>query len=126
MLRSLSHRLGQRVGIGSSSLLWHRHDPRPLTALAATTTARAKGKGTAAAKKRSGGASGRRGQGAGEEDGIGAMRPGAKLVIVESATKANTIRRYLPSGEWEVDFCMGHVRCVSIICFWEGGKIVVG
>ena len=53
-------------------------------------------------------------QAAAEEGGIGAMNPGAKLVIVESATKANTIRRYLPSSEWEVDFCMGHVRCVLL------------
>jgi len=33
----------------------------------------------------------------------------AKLVIVESATKAQTIRKLLPDG-WDVDFCMGHVR----------------
>lgn len=125
MLRPLSHRLGRRIGVsGSNPLLlppWRRHsNPQPyqqllpLTALAATTTARSKAKGAAAggAKKRVGTASSRRSQAAAEEEGIGAMNPGAKLVIVESATKANTIRRYLPSSEWEVDFCMGHVRCV--------------
>jgi DNA topoisomerase-1 len=38
-----------------------------------------------------------------------AARTGRRLVIVESPTKANTIRRYLPSG-YEVMASMGHVR----------------
>jgi DNA topoisomerase-1 len=38
-----------------------------------------------------------------------AARTGRRLVIVESPTKARTIRRYLPSG-YEVMASMGHVR----------------
>ncbi|MDX1741390.1 MAG: type I DNA topoisomerase, partial [Rhodothermales bacterium] len=33
-----------------------------------------------------------------------------KLVVVESPTKARTIRNYLPAGEFEVEASMGHIR----------------
>lgn len=33
-----------------------------------------------------------------------------RLVVVESPTKARTIRRYLPAGEYRVEASMGHVR----------------
>ncbi len=33
-----------------------------------------------------------------------------KLVVVESPTKAKTIRNYLPSGEFQVEASMGHIR----------------
>ncbi len=33
-----------------------------------------------------------------------------RLVVVESPTKARTIRQYLPKGEYQVEACMGHVR----------------
>ncbi len=33
-----------------------------------------------------------------------------KLVVVESPTKAKTIRNYLPSGEYQVEASMGHIR----------------
>jgi DNA topoisomerase-1 len=33
-----------------------------------------------------------------------------KLVVVESPTKARTIRNFLPSGEYQVEASMGHIR----------------
>ncbi len=33
-----------------------------------------------------------------------------RLVVVESPTKARTIRNFLPKGEYRVEACMGHVR----------------
>jgi DNA topoisomerase I len=33
-----------------------------------------------------------------------------RLVVVESPTKARTIRQFLPKGEYRVEACMGHVR----------------
>jgi DNA topoisomerase I len=33
-----------------------------------------------------------------------------RLVVVESPTKARTIRNFLPAGEYRVEACMGHVR----------------
>jgi DNA topoisomerase-1 len=33
-----------------------------------------------------------------------------RLVVVESPTKARTIRRFLPADEYQVEACMGHVR----------------
>ena len=33
-----------------------------------------------------------------------------KLVVVESPTKAKTIRNYLPAGEYQVEASMGHIR----------------
>ena len=33
-----------------------------------------------------------------------------RLVVVESPTKARTIRNFLPRGEYQVEACMGHVR----------------
>src|SRR5690554_1831410 len=33
-----------------------------------------------------------------------------RLVVVESPTKARTIRNFLPRGEYRVEACMGHVR----------------
>jgi len=33
-----------------------------------------------------------------------------RLVVVESPTKARTIRNFLPSAEYRVEACMGHVR----------------
>lgn len=33
-----------------------------------------------------------------------------RLVVVESPTKARTIRQYLPANEYRVEACMGHVR----------------
>ncbi len=34
----------------------------------------------------------------------------AKLVVVESPTKARTIRKFLPAGEYRVEASMGHIR----------------
>ena len=33
-----------------------------------------------------------------------------RLVVVESPTKARTIRQYLPKSDYQVEACMGHVR----------------
>ena len=33
-----------------------------------------------------------------------------RLVVVESPTKARTIRKFLPKGEYRIEASMGHVR----------------
>ncbi len=83
--------------------------PRRKAASAKGKATATKGKSTPAPRKSAGGTKSKEPARAAGRYAARSMRPGAKLVIVESPAKARTVGRFLGSG-YEVRASVGHVR----------------